>query len=188
MQKLCAYCGEEFEGAAQARYCSNAHRVADQRRRTEPAQREVAQEKSHSPVQHPRAATDSLGHLPSDVDRGWGVCVRWQDPERRELPVYEPNGPAGLSLIAFPNQTPGDMAPSKAEREKLGLKEKTRSSEDEGEVGASSVRELTRAARAGEIVLTASQEQMIRDHWGYGRSEQRTLAQRDEAARGMLGR
>jgi len=36
------------------------------------------------------------------------------------VPVEEPVGPAGLSLVAFPNQTPGDLTPTEEERVKLG--------------------------------------------------------------------
>jgi hypothetical protein len=35
-------------------------------------------------------------------------------------PVEEPVGPAGLSLIAFPVQTPGDLKPTPEQLAKLG--------------------------------------------------------------------
>ena len=35
-------------------------------------------------------------------------------------PVEEPVGPAGLSLVAFPNQREGDLTPTEEERAKLG--------------------------------------------------------------------
>lgn len=48
MQRTCEFCGALFEGASQARFCSNAHRVAASRTRTEiPVEVELAQENSH---------------------------------------------------------------------------------------------------------------------------------------------
>lgn len=122
MQRTCEYCGAQFDGSPQARFCSEAHRKAAARSRTDGAQksdtREVGQEKSDKAPE--TVVRDSLGKLPADVDRGWGVCVRWQDPDTRRLPVYEPNGPSGLSLIAYPHQVEGDLRPSAEQLKKLG--------------------------------------------------------------------
>lgn len=49
-----------------------------------------------------------------------------------------------------------------------------------------SVEQLVAKARAGQIELTASEEQRIRDFWGYAPSEHRTLAERDRAAARMV--
>ena len=60
-----------------------------------------------------RRIREKLGPLPRE-----GETVTRLD----ELgnPVEEPVGPAGLSLVAFPNQREGDLAPTPEERAKLG--------------------------------------------------------------------
>jgi len=97
MLKECLFCGASFEGSAQARFCSDAHRKAHARTRTDVRVGEVGQSENGEVGQrHP-------------VDLGWGTVTRFAVDG---TPVEEPLGPAGLSLVAFPVQVEGDLAPS----------------------------------------------------------------------------
>lgn len=53
----------------------------------------------------------------NQVDQGYGTVTRYT---LDGVPVEEPLGPSGLSLVAFPNQTPGSLKPSKEQLAKLG--------------------------------------------------------------------
>jgi hypothetical protein len=49
------------------------------------------------------------------------------------------------------------------------------------------LRGLIAAARRGEIVLSEREEQAVRNHFGYARSETRTLLERDAVAKRITG-
>jgi len=106
MIKTCEFCLSEFEGAAQARFCSDAHRKAFRRR----------------------------------FDEGRRASV---DPDLPERQVDEPE-PEELDVPA-----------------------------------------LVAAAKAGRV-LSDSEEQRIRDYWGYAPSETRTWAEREQAAQRIM--
>jgi len=112
MLRVCQFCGAEYEGAAQSRFCSNAHRVAFSRK---------------------------------------GKVVQ--------------NGEAAQ---VEPEQTAPRVEP---------VQKRSRT-----------LRGLIADARAGTITLTEKEEQAIRNHYGYGPSEKRTLLQRDAVVQEPAGK
>jgi hypothetical protein len=174
--KTCEHCGQPFEGPAQARFCSDAHRKAASRSRTdvrvEGGQKQAGQENSvmlqpdgkTKVPQHPRSREELDADGRPTTLRGLMLAARMREivltereeqkirnhygyasSEKRTLlerdavaarikakpsantrfdengtPVEEPVGPAGLSTVAFPTQTRGDLAPTAEERAKLG--------------------------------------------------------------------
>ena len=164
MLRTCEHCGNEFEGAAQARFCSDAHRKAFARSgevgqvgqaevgQQEEVGQEVAQTRSRptlvrelidearagiivlTPAEE-QAIRDFMGYTSSEkrtlaerdraaatiraATKSQAPTVTRHTPDGRA--VEEPVGPAGLSLVAFPTQTEGDLTPSPDALKKLGL-------------------------------------------------------------------
>src|SRR5215472_3982636 len=151
--RVCEFCGITYEGAAQSRFCTEAHRKAASRQRSadKPAEpRETAPAsrptQPHELIQAARAGQvelteaeeqfirDFLGYAGSEkrtlAERdaaakrmvqqlpAVGRTVTRTDELGRE--VEETVGPAGLSLKAFPTQTPHDLRPSGEQLKKLG--------------------------------------------------------------------
>jgi len=172
MLKTCEHCGASFEGAPQARFCSDAHRKAHARSRTkeqvglgqagqsvrvegvveadftpgDSARRPgtlrgliaaarrgeiVLSEREEQAVRnhfgYARSETRTLLERDAVAKRITGssdrlvelpkVVVRYR---MDGTPVEEPVGPAGLSLVAFPVQREGDLAPTAEQLAKLG--------------------------------------------------------------------
>jgi len=139
-EKVCEYCGASYQGAPQSRFCSEAHRKAASRAAARPA---IQADQAERHVQAPKrrdldadGRPNTLRGLMSAAKEGTIVLSEREEQQIRnhfgftasekrtflELgnPVEEPVGPAGLSLVAFPNQREGDLAPTPEERAKLG--------------------------------------------------------------------
>ena len=115
MLKNCLYCGAPFEGAAQARFCSNAHRVAYSRTRTkEPVQGEAVQAepvRRLTPVEE-QQIRDELGYAKSETR-----TKAERDAAAKRM-VERMGGLKPLDPRAFPAR-PNDLIPSPQKLDRL---------------------------------------------------------------------
>jgi len=80
----------------------------------------------------------------------------------------------------------GNVTPSNVTAEEEGVTFQEPAVTNQVEVEPYTVEELIAGARSGRIELSDDDEQAIRDHFGYAKSEKRTLQERDEAALSMV--
>jgi len=168
MTRTCAYCGREFEGPAQAKFCSDAHRKAASRIARGPNKPEppIVTDNQTIVVPSVEERPGTLRGLIAAARKGeitltdreeqlirnyYGYAssekrtllqrdkatekmrVGMVDVIKVELDgsvtvtrhaddgtvISEVQGPAGLSPVAFPTQTPGDLTPTDEQLAKL---------------------------------------------------------------------